>query len=274
MIRMMLNPVIAEASINIAKAADFEISEAEHKPFVDFVHWINSRPEFIKKWRSDVVTEQREYIRFMGLSDDVREAYAAAAYHQTRVAEIELSVRNVLDKCEFSNILAKGSVCSFGRMRQMDYEYQAYVLSYRRCLDYFAWSITTYFNHKIDSFNRLSTSLNGCTPIAVSAPLLAAYQRHIQNFSFVIGSDKGRSTRDKIAHQKSVKAGFINAFHSGYRIVGGGEGIGIVNPNDERDLSQRLADRLKQLHDCLADMLLTFQQAVTKSEIESHIQIV
>ena len=156
----------------------------------------------------------------------------------------------------------------------MDYEYQAYVLSYRRCLDYFSWGITTYFNHPIDSFNRLGKSLNGCAPIAVSAPLLAAYQRHIQNFSFVIGSNKGRSTRDEIAHQKAVQAGTINAFNSGYRIVGGGESMGIRVPSDERDLSQRLADRLRQLHDCLADMLLIFQQAVTKYETESITQTI
>lgn len=47
-----------------------------------------------------------------------------------------------------------------GGTRKMDFEYQAFVLAYRRCLDYLAGAIASYFKTEVSSFRTLPKSIS------------------------------------------------------------------------------------------------------------------
>lgn len=105
---------LRDAFGEIAAIANFELSGEASKPFVEFVQWINTRPAFIAHWRSDPVSERREYLRFMTVSDGARSAYAAACYHLGRLKEIEASVDAVLERYNVASQtpLSAAAVCA------------------------------------------------------------------------------------------------------------------------------------------------------------------
>jgi hypothetical protein len=228
----------------VITVADFELSEEAARPFVEFVHWINTRPQFIASWRSNPVSEIREYPRFMTVTDGARSAYAGACYHLGRLTEVESAVNSVLSRYDFSNQLPLNSVAAIGRMRQLDFEYHAFVLAYRRCLDYLAWGLSTYFNQRQNSYRRFGQkTLASAHPSAVATALKAVYERHTSKFTFVMGDERGKALRDRISHNEFVQAAVINVRADGYRFVGGGENLRLSDPNDDRPLSQILTGR-------------------------------
>ncbi|WP_145995946.1 hypothetical protein, partial [Acetobacter aceti] len=132
-LRPFIGSVITDASIEIYDAAGFEISSEASQPFVDFIDWINTRPQFIYKWRSEIKTEQTLYPRFMTVTDGVRSAYAAVCYHLMRIKEIEASVDAILSNYDFSKQFKPNQIAGFGNIQQLNFEYHAFVLAYRRC---------------------------------------------------------------------------------------------------------------------------------------------
>jgi hypothetical protein len=246
----------------IAAVADFELSNEAGRPFVEFVQWANSRPAFIAQWRANPVTERRDYIRFMTVTDGARSAYAAACYHLGRLTQIETAVNSVLSRYDFTKQLPPNSVAGIGRMRQLDFEYHAFVLACRRCLDYLAWGLSTYFKQQQNSYRKFGKALASAHPTPVAAALKAVYNRHSQKFEFVMGDERGKSLRDRISHNEFVQAATINVGIAGHRFVGGGENLRLSDPTDNRSLSEILNGRATDLHTCISDFLTTFRIAV------------
>ena len=265
-LRAFLGPVFGGAIEEIAAVADFELSGEAARPFVEFVHWVNARPAFIARWRADPVAETRDYLRFMIVSDGARSAYAAACYHLGRLKQIEAAVNAVLSRYDFTDQLPPNSVAAIGRMRQLDFEYQAFVLAYRRCLDYLAWGLSTYFKEKQSSYRKFGKTLASAHPSTVAVALKAAYDRHSQKFKFVMGAERGQSVRDRISHYEFVQAATINVGVNGHRFVGGGEKLRLTDPADRRSLSEILEERANDLHACISDFLTTFRTAVAEFE--------
>ncbi|GAN57294.1 hypothetical protein Abac_016_007 [Acetobacter aceti NBRC 14818] len=91
------------------------------------------------------------------------------------------------------------------------------------------------------------------------------------HFSFVIGDQKGRSTRDIIAHKAALDAGSINIRNNGFVLFGGGENLGIntergddfLNPPTLPDV---LETRMVNLQGCVADLLAGIRAAITDYE--------
>ena len=258
--------MVGGAIKEIAAVADFELSSEASRPFVEFVRWVNTRPAFIARWRADPVADNRDYPRFMTVTDDARSAYAAVCYHFGRLKQIEASVKDVLSRYDFTNQLPPSSVAAIGRMRQLDFEYHAFVLAYRRCLDYLAWGMSAYFNQKQNSYKKLAKTLVSARPTAVAQTLMGVYNRHSQNFEFVMGDERGKSIRDRIGHSEFVQAATINVGANGHRFVGGGEKLRLADPTDERALSEILKDRTLRLHGCISDFLDSFRSAVIDYE--------
>jgi hypothetical protein len=265
--KSFLGPVIGGAIKEIAAVADFELSSEASRPFVEFVHWVNTRPAFIARWRADPVAEKRDYLRFMTVTDDARSAYAAACYHLRRLKQIEASVNDVLSRYDFSNQFPSNSVAAIGRMRQLDFEYHAFVLAYRRCLDYLAWGLSTYFKEKQNSYKKFAKTLASAHPRMVAQALKLVYDRHSQKFEFVMGDERGKSLRDRIGHSEFVQAATINVGVNGHRFVGGGEKLRLSDPTDKRSLSEILEGRTRDLHECLSDFLDSFRAAVIEFEV-------
>jgi len=266
-LKTIIGPIFGGVIEDIAAVADFELSSEGSRPFVEFVHWINTRPNFIAKWRTDPVAEKQDYPRFMTVADGSRSAYAAVCYHLSRTKKIEADVNAVLCRYDFTNQFPPKSVAAIGRMRQLDFEYHAFVLAYRRCLDYMAWGLSTYFKQRQNSFNRFAKTLDNGHPTAVAKALKLAYERHFQKFGFVIGTEHGKSIRDRIGHSEFVQAATINVTSSGHRFVGGGEKLRLTDPNDKRSLSEILEARATDLHECISDFLATFRTAVAAFEV-------
>jgi hypothetical protein len=263
-LKSILGPVMGGAIAEIAAVADFELSDEARRPFVEFVHWVNARPAFIARWRADPISENRDYPRFMTVTDGARSAYAAACYHLGRLTQIETAVNAVLSRYDFTKQLPPNSVAAIGRMRQLDFEYHAFVIAYKRCLDYLAWGLSTYFRERQNSYKRFGEkTLASAHPSTVAAALKVVYDRHSQKFGFVMGDERGKSLRDRIGHSEFVQAAAINVDANGHRFVGGGENLRLSNPTDNRSLSEILHGRAADLHTCISDFLTTFRIAVT-----------
>lgn len=269
LLRAFLGDDIATAISEIAEVADFEMSDVENVPFVKFTEWINPRPDFIAAWRSDPALERKHYWRFMSGLEAARDAYRAARYHLERLRGMENELHAILARFDFSSSLPPGRVAAIGNTRRWSFEYQAYVLAYRRALDSLSWGLSTYFKVDQSSFKQFAKKLPKYHPSTVARPLAETCSRHMEHFDFVIGTERGRSVRDRIAHRESVPAGCINVGAFGFRIVGGGENLGISDFDDRRRLADVLEDRLRALHVCIADILVTFQEAVTTYETDT-----
>lgn len=267
--RPIVGNAISDASIEIYNAAGFEISVEAARPFVDFVRWVNTRPRFISEWRSKTKTEQTLYPRFMTVTDGVRSAYAAVCYHLIRIKEIEVSVDAILSKYDFSNQFNPNQTAAFGNMRQLDFEYHAFVMAYRRCLDYLSWGFSTYFKQSQNSYNKFKKTLERAQPRSVAEALIAVYETHIEKFSFVIGTERGQSLRDRIGHSEFVQAATINVGSNGHRFVGGGENLRISDPKDDRKFSEILNGKAHDLHKCISEFLYSFRDSVIAFE-ETH----
>ena len=148
-------------------------------------------------------------------------------------------------------------------MRQLDFEYHAFVIAYRRCLDYLAWGLSTYFKERQNSYRGFGKALASAHPRTVAAALKVVYDRHSQKFEFVMGDERGKSLRDRISHNQFVQAATINVGTNGHRFVGGGENLRLSDPTDNRSLSEILNGRAADLHTCISDFLTTFRIAVT-----------
>lgn len=263
-LKSVLGPVMGNAIEEIAAVADFELSTEAARPFVDFVDWVNARPTFIAQWRADPVSEKRDYPRFMTIADGVRSAYAATCYHLGRLTQIETAINTVLSRYDLGKQLSPHSVAAIGRMRQLDFEYHSFVIAYRRCLDYLAFGLSTYFKERQSSYKRFGEkTLVSAHPSIVAAALKDVFDRHSHKFDFVMGDERGKSLRDRIGHSEFVQAATINVDANGHRFVGGGENLRFSNLTDNRSLSEILNGRATDLHACISDFLNTFRTVVT-----------
>lgn len=267
MMRAVLGEPFASTDAAVRAVADYSVPRGEDMPFVRFIEWINTRPRFMEEWRSDPVKEARQYRRFMGGLDACRLGYAASSYHLGRVREIEGQVHRILEKVDFSTIIPRNTVSTLGTMRRLDFEYQAFVMAYRRSLDGFAWGLSTYFGESQSSFRRLAKTITNYSPKPVALALGQMCTKHIGHFDFVMADERGKSVRDRMAHKEAVQAGVINVGSFGHRVIGGGEGLGLGDlPAMPPHLGDVLAKRLGDLQFCIADILGAFQSAVTAHE--------
>ncbi|MFT9408443.1 hypothetical protein [Acetobacter fabarum] len=265
-LRKFFGSAISDASLEIYSAAGFEMSVEAARPFGDFVQWINTQPQFISEWRSEQKTEQTLYPRFMTVTDGVYWAYAAVCYHLVKIKEIEASVNEILSKYDFSKQFKTNYCAVFGNTRQLDFEYHAFVIAYRRCLDYLSWGFSTYFKQKQNSYNKFKKTLERAQPRFVAEALMAVYEKYIEKFSFVIGTERGQSLRDRIGHSEFVQAATINVGPNGYRFVSVEENLKMFDPHDNRSFSEILDGRALDLHKCISEFLYVFRDSVMKFE--------
>ena len=257
---------LLSASTAVAAVADFSVDAREDQPFVDFVNWINESPKFIAAWRSDPALETRCYHRFMQGLDACRSGYAAARYHLSRQNEIEHAIHLALEPFDFSERLQRGTTTAFSATRKLHYEYQAFVLAYRRSLDGLAYCLSTFFRQEQTSFRRFCKVLPKYHPASVAIALAETTSLHISKFDFVIADERGKSVRDRIAHREAVQAGTINVGTFGTQLVGGGENLLPNGSGNSPRLCVALEGRMIHLNDCIRDLLETFRTQVISHE--------
>lgn len=261
MLATALDPELQMCIGAIRQVADYDIPQERAASFLRFHAFITApQPGYITAWRQDQKLERKWYHSHVnGVLGNVRGALAGAHYHADRLKEIESSVNAVLTSNGARERLAN-STMGLGCTRKMDIEYQAFVLAYRRCLDYLACALACYFMQEAGSFRKFPKSIVKTRSPEVATALTQAHARHVSQLAFVLAEGR-KSVRNRIAHYEFVSAGCVNLTAQGFFLVGGGEEI--LKPESHKgvNLSKALSDRLEYLHTCVDDMIDTFIQA-------------
>ncbi|WP_429955953.1 hypothetical protein ACQW08_01665 [Gluconobacter japonicus] len=270
-LRPYLGDKIVDTMHAINAISGYEMGPGLRSPFVDFRNWLNTKPYFIEQWRLSKSDEIKKYGRFSNGVEYCERAMAECYYRLDLIRDMDTRLRKELADRNISSQIPLGSTMCIGNTAKIDFEYRSFVLSYRRALDYLSYGLSTYFNESQDSFNRFAKNILKSHPTAVSAVLAPILKRYMPHFSFVIGDEKGRSTRDIIAHKAALDAGSINIRNNGFVLFGGGENLGIntergddfLNPPTLPDV---LETRMVNLQGCIADLLAGIREAITDYE--------
>lgn len=262
----MLDIVFDPEIVRVRQLADFDIPQERAASLLRFHAFItNPQPSYITSWRADPQLERRWYHQHAnGILGDVRGALAAVHYHFARLTEIESGVNAILAASRIHERVENGSM-GLGGTRKMDIEYQAFVLAYRRCLDYLAGALTCYFKLEANSFRKLPRSIANTKMPAVAAALVAAHARHVEHLAFVLAEGR-KSVRHRIAHYDFVSAGCINLTAKGFFLAGGGEDLARDGRPRGTTLATVLNERIDRLHACVDDMIDTFIHAARARE--------
>ena len=240
--------------------ASYKLSQHDEYPFLYFHRYITQpQPEFITVWRSDV-SQIKWYEKLTnGVLVDVQNAFACVVYHYDNIKLIELEFRKVLENIDYKS-LGNHSV-SGGNTLRLDFEYQAFVLSLRRCLDYSAIAFGAYFRQDFRTYRKVSKILESLPPTPVTHSLISAHRKSLVHFEFAISNGDRKSQRDKISHYEYVPAGVLNLSGRGISIAGGGQSLWLEDNKDLTSLEKALLVHVNNLRSYLTEMIIGFVDA-------------
>lgn len=162
-----------------------------------------------------------------------------------------------ISKRNYARALGNSAV-GIGNTLIWDFEYQAFVFAYRRCLDYLTRGLAAFFRHEFHSFTDFSKNFRGLVPENVANALAVVHGKHCGNFAFVMSAGGRRSVRDKIAHYEWINAGAINLNRFGFILMGGGENLPFTMEHNTMRLTEALSQRVRMLKDCIDELLTVF----------------
>lgn len=255
------NPEIVGHINDAREVLAFDLPESERKSFLLFYDFItNPQPRFITAWRSTPGEERWYHALVNGLNLATPNAYTCVLYHFRRLSDLESEVMEKISKRNYLHALGDSTSVGIGNTLKWDFEYQAYVFAYRRCLDYMARGLAAFFKHSFNSFADLSGQLKKMKPqkAAVANALAEVHKKHRGNFAFVMSKGEKQSVRDKIAHYEWITAGTINLTPHGFVLVGGGEALSFTGNQPPPLLTEVLASRTRMLKACVDEMLTVF----------------
>jgi len=262
MLAAFSSPEISACRAAIEAIAGYKLSAADRQPFLYFHGFLtNPQPAFISEWRADHRLE-KWYHRFAnGILGDVQNSFACVLYHHGRILNIESSVIEAVEKFNYRQVLGRSTV-ALGNTLAWDFEYQAFILAFRRCLDYLARAICTYFRNDFHSFRKLGPYLEKAAPESLGRLLAPLHAKYNDKFDFVLSDGERKSIRDKISHYEYVPAGTINLSRCGFMVAGGGEQLGISNESGVVSLSEALNQHVANLRGCVKEMIFSFVDAM------------
>src|SRR5208282_4105564 len=129
------NPEIVGCIEDAREILAFDLPESERKSFLLFHDFItNPQPRFLTEWRSTTRGGRWYHALVKGLIGDTQNAYTCVLYHFQRLSNLESEVMEKISKRNYVDALGNSTVGISNTLR-WDFEYQAYVFAYRRCLD-------------------------------------------------------------------------------------------------------------------------------------------
>ena len=226
----------------------------------------NPLPKYLAAWRADPKLEHWTRQHIDGVHGHARNAFSGVLYHRDRLLEIEANMISALEKIPFQDAIAEGAVAGLGNTLKWDFEYQAFVLAARRCLDHLTLALMAYFKLKHHSFNKMPTYLKNKHKADVAAELLRIHAEQAPKLAYIL-SEGGKlsSVRDRIAHREHVGAGAINLKRNGVSFVGGGEDLKPWE-NGEQRLGVVIQRRVDELLECVNAFIDGFIAAVSTHE--------
>lgn len=259
------DPHFQSCMAGIKSVAGYDLEERYRAGFLGFHSYITDpQPRFISELREDPKKEHWYHLLVNGVLGNVQSSFSCVLYHQERLRNVEKNLMEVLSQYNLTERMG-GSTLGVGGTSVLDFEYQAYVLAYRRCLDQFAGAIAAFFKNKYSSFRTLPAFLERRKPQEVAIAISETHSHYAKDFEFVFSEGGVTSVRDKIAHYEFVPAGCINISARGIVLVGGGENLNF-NFTDNHSLTEILSKKSDILYQCIEDVLRTFIKSVSQWE--------
>ncbi|MGF6162726.1 hypothetical protein ABIE16_002012 [Pseudomonas sp. 2725] len=238
-----------------------ELEGKYNDPFHEFFIYAHSS-EFISELRRDPKKNHWYLLLVNGIQSNVKYSFSCLLYHQKQLESIENNILNIFKQYDLPKIMGRMQT-GVGSPSTLDFEYQAYVLSYRRCLDQFARAIAAYFKNACTSFRTLPKFLESKKPQEVAKAISTVHEKYLDAFKFVLSEDRAApSVRDRIAHYEFVSGGFFNVSSRGVFLLGGGEDLN-SHKIEEVSLAQTLDRKTEALYHCIQETLKAFIEAAT-----------
>jgi hypothetical protein len=254
------DPVTRKCFKEIEAIAGFKLTADQRAAFLRFHAYITTdpRPKYISELRAG--NGRRYQMHVNGIPGGTQNTLACVYYHLAQLEKMESSVERIIESSGLRDLLGNATTAG-GNTLALDFEYQAFVLGVRRCLDYLTRGLANYFKNDFHSFRRFSGFLGNATPRDIATTLQQAHARHVGYFDFVLSQSERRSTRDRISHYEFVPAGIVNISSRGFVLAGGGENLGGHLSNPSRRLADVLRSHAGHLQQCIDDFLDSFVAA-------------
>ncbi len=237
----------------IQKISNIKLTDELMEPFNKFFGFVKTSVAKNPKYLDPEITFNKWYHRYVnGIYLDVRQALVGTYYHLNNVRQLELNIFDYVERLDVEDIFNNANL-AIGSTNIADFEYQAYVLSYRRCLDYLARGIASSLCQDQNSFNALKNFLEK----KKEQKLLEVYNYYRPEFDFVISTQDKKTTRDLIAHYQYTQAWTLNLSNKGLSFAGGPEQLHRTESNSKEIilLSTVLDARFDILCNCIRDFI-------------------
>jgi hypothetical protein len=173
--------------------------------------------------------------------------------------EIEAQILAELETHDYK-VALKNCIVALPNTRKWDFEYQAFVLAVRRCLDYLTRALAAFFQNEYHSFRTFPKLLCQVKPRIVAERLAQVHESYVSRFAYVLSEGGRKSTRDKISHYEYVPAGTVNLGSRGFVLAGGGERLSLEQEEPVL-LSSVINQRVADLQECVDAMLNAYVDA-------------
>ncbi len=191
---------------------------------------------------------------------DVQEGIAACHYHLENLSRLECALAAAAEAAR--PLLAKNrlnrTVVAGGNTRALNFEYQAFHITVRRTLEYFASSVAAFFKQDGPGIRRLVSALARAEPETERAGVAEVMAAHRNAVSALLSTGTDITVRDRIVHWEPVDAGVFNVIYGPsdsvmFGIAGGGEDLDLFDSDDSMGgvLSQTLANTLGEVETLL-----------------------
>ncbi len=263
MLGIWQSPELQAALRSIEQVTAYQLSQTARRPFLKFHSCITTDPppDYIVRWRAEPKLEHWYHRHVNGILGDTQNALACVYYHQEQMLDLESRVLAELSKHNYMSLLG-ATVVGVPNTQKWDFEYQAFVLAVRRCLDYLARALAAFFQNDFNSFRRLPRVLRSVKPSSVAEQLIRVHAIYVQRFSYVLSEGDRKSTRDRLSHYEYVPVGVINLSSKGFMLLGGCENLTLTEPDKQVRLSTIIQQRVTDLQECIDTLLNTFVASV------------
>lgn len=267
----LFSPEIHGCMSVIESIAGYKLSASDRQPFLYFHNYLtNPQPNFITTWREDPQQEKWYHSFTNGILGDVQNSLACILYHHDRLVSIESSVMEGIEKFNYRNVIGNSTI-ALGNTLVWDFEYQAFILAFRRCLDYLARAICTYFKNDFHSFRRLGDYLKKLDRPTVTSPLIKLHEKYSVEFNFVLSEGNRKSVRDKISHYEYVPVGCINLSQRGFMLAGGGEELGPMGQHGAVLLSEVLQKHVTNIRGCIREFIYAYVDSIKTEQHQINV---
>lgn len=261
--------VLSECFKFIESILGYKLSAGDRQPFLYFHGFLtNPEPSFITDWRNDTKKEHLYHKFSNRILGDVQNAFPCVLYHYNRLVSLENELLSGIENFNYREIIGKNSGIGGGNSLIFDFEYQAYILAFRRCLDYLARALGTYFLQDYNSFRKLGDFLTKLNRESITQPLIEIHSKYLPKFDFVLSDGNKKSVRDIISHYEYVSVGTINLSRRGIIIAGGGKNEFILYGEKNLLLSEVLGKQVSDLKLCIREFIYAYVEIIKKDQFD------